>query len=238
MSEEGSNLVHYGEYSVEAAEEDSRELQTAGDGGFMKLKLGLNVVRFLPPKLGVRSIFQVVWQHYLKVPGEAVPVCFACSRMMAHRKCLACVEASDLFATGNSADIQMAKSINAKRRVFANVINRDSPESGPLVLSFGRQVHEQLIALRRNEEAGGPYADPTDRGFDIVIEREGSTQFDTKYKVYPSRKNSPLSTDLEEANFWIANQQDLARFARVLSEEEQRKLMKGEDGGRKIVDAG
>jgi hypothetical protein len=214
------NLVKYASYDLEEADKEQTELD-AGAADFMKLKAGRNVVRILPPPLasGRRSPFVKIWQHFIELPGAAHPVSFSCPRLMLKKHCPACQKADQLKATGNPADLDMAKDLFAKRRVFANVINRAEPEKGPRILGFGKTIDEQLVALRRDEDAGGDYTDPVN-GFDIIISRQGSTKNDTKYDVRPSRQSTPLATTQEQMQDWIDTQHSLEALNKVPTAEE------------------
>jgi hypothetical protein len=225
----GTDLVKYGSYSLESADEEQKDLDSSKGADFMKLSVGRNVVRFLPPKPGVTKPFRVIHQHYLRPPGSSGPVVLTCPRMEARKHCPICEEADRYKRSGNPADRDRAYELFPSRRVFANVIDRKDPEAGPKVLAFGKTVHEALIAIRKDDDAGGDFTNPND-GFDIIIEREGTGATDTKYKVLPSRKQSPLG-DLD----WIEKQHDLERMAQIRSAEEIAKILSGEgdDAGRK-----
>lgn len=213
----GSNaLVNYGGYSLDTANEEHEDLSRAGGGQFMKLEVGRNVVRFLPPPVGRKSPFVTTYQHFMDLPGREGPVVFNCPRMMERRPCPACAKGDRLRATGNPKDAEAARDFWASRRVFAAVIDRNDEDSGPKVLGFGKTVHEALVAIRRDDDAGGDFTHPVD-GFDIIIERTGTGKNDTRYKVFPARKSSHLGDRAEE---WIAQQPDLRQLARVPSLEE------------------
>jgi hypothetical protein len=225
-----TNLVKWGSYELETAQEEKQESDASGAGAdFMKLVAGKNVVRFLPPKVGQRTPFIVVYQHYVKMPGLTSPAVFACPRMMKKEPCGACAKAEELKATGNPADADMAKDLFASRRVFANVINRANPEDGPRILGFGKMIHEALLAIRADEDAGGDYTHPVE-GFDIVIEKSGE-KLNTKYTVRPARQSTPLATDDQQMQDWIDMQHNLAALARVPTREEMQKLFGSSAGG-------
>lgn len=216
MGDTGSNLVQYGSYDVETAEEELEQSKRAGGTDFMKLKEGDNIVRFLPRLSGWRSNFVVIYEHFLDLPGGG-RVRFACPRAMSKpsKPCPICVKADKLKATGNQADFNKAKELFASRRIYANVIDRSDPEAGPKVLTFGKGIHEDLAALRKNPDWGGDFTHP-ETGFDIRINRVGSKKHDTEYTVTP-RKPSPLG-NME----WIGQQRNLEQYALVLTPEEMR----------------
>lgn len=221
-----SALVNYGSYDLDAANEEHDDLSRAGGGQFMKLEVGRNVVRLLPPPVGRRSPFVTTYQHFLDIPGRDGPVVFNCPRMMERRPCPACAKGDRLRATGNQKDAEAARDFWASRRVFANVIDRSDEDAGPKVLGFGKTVHEALVAIRRDEDAGGDFTHPID-GFDIIIERVGTGKMDTRYKVFPARRSSSIGDKAEE---WIAVQPDLRALARVPTLDEIKAQVRGDSG--------
>lgn len=219
-----SNLVKFGSYEQSAAHEEKADLEAGGGADFLKLKQGRNVVRILPPPLGKRSPFRTVYQHFIQLPSG--PAVFVCPRLEARSPCPACAKAESLRGSRNEEDQRLAGELFARRRVFCNAVDRASPEDGPKVLAFGKLVHEQLVSLREDEDAGGEYTHPI-TGFDIVISRSGTTKNDTKYTVSAARQASQLHDDAAVMQEWIDNQRDLETFARVASLDEIRDLMAG-----------
>lgn len=218
-----SNLTKYADFTEEEAEEAKDELSKLGGADFWKPSTGQNRVRFLPALAG-KKVFTVVQQHYVDVPGGRAV--FVCPRVHAKRPCPACDKADKMRASGNPNEVTAARDMSPKTRVFANIVDRANPEAGVRVFAFGKQVYEQLLAIRTNKEAGGNFVDPGPEGFDIVVQKTGSTKNDTEYKVLPHRKNGPLGNDeyLEQIG-------DLSRYSIVESHDDiMRKLTGG--GGR------
>jgi hypothetical protein len=222
-----ANIVKYGSYEMEEADKELKQIEQGGGAEFMKLEVGKNVVRVLPPRQGVKSPFRVVWTHYINPPGQSTPVSFACARLEANKPCIVCQTADRLKATGNDADYQKADQMFARRRVYANVIDRKNEDAGPVILAFGKMIHEDLVLIRKSEGAyedmGGDFTNPG-KGFDLVIERRGTGKNDTKYKVMP-RRQSPLSDDVVQAQEWIDAQHDLERFGKILTIDEQKQKL-------------
>lgn len=233
------NLVKYGSYEIDEARREKEELEAGGGADFMKLKVGRNVVRFLPPPVGKRTPFRVIYQHFITLPGATGPVSFVCPKMEKKGPCPACQRAEEMRNSGNPADADLASDLFARRRVFANVIDRGEPEKGPRILAFGKTVHEQLVAMRDDEDAGGDYTNPED-GFDVIIKRVGTGKNDTKYSVSPARENTPLAKTAEQMQEWIDAQHNLENYARVDSPEDLRKKMGGEpsDGAPRTAATG
>lgn len=218
-----SNIAEYGRYELDAADAEYEDLQRSGSGSFMKLSEGNNPVRFLPPMKGRRSPFVTVHQHFIRLPGRDSPIVFNCPRIMARQDCPACKKAEKLSRSPNPADQQAAKSFWPSRRVFAAVIDRKDEAAGPKILGFGKQIHESLAELRRDEDSAGDFTNPEGDGYDVVIQRTGMGKTDTRYKVRPARRSSPLG-NME----WLGSMPDLQTMARVPSWDEIRQLVQGE----------
>ena len=218
-------MIQFGNYDLNAANEERAVLERAGGGEFFKLAVGKNILRFLPPPAGGRSPFVQIYQHFVKLPGMEKAVSFNCPRMSpGHKPCPMCLKIDDLRGTGNDLDYRMAGDFLAKIRILANIISRKNEDMGPKVFGFGSSIHDPLVALRQDEDAGGDFSHPIN-GFDITIERKGSTMNDTEYTVRPSRVTSPLAATDEIMQEWIDSQPDLQRFARILPFEEIRALL-------------
>lgn len=213
------NMVKFGSYSPEAAEKESKQL---GSTDFLKLEVGKTRLRVLPPLEGEESPFRIIQQHSVEVPGQQYPMRFQCPG----RGCPACLESQRLSRTGNPKDREHSYQLSAKPRVFAVVISRKEEERGPLVWEFGKKIHEQLKKLRLNEDAGGEFCDPY-KGFDVVVEREGTGKTDTVYTLFPARQSTQLHADEEVMVEWCVGRPDLEKFTRLMSIDEVKRLLGG-----------
>lgn len=217
-----ANIQKWGEWNADDAEKAREESEASGQGDFMKLSVGRNVIRILPPKPGKRDPFRVIYKHFIELPGVE-KMSFVCPRAEAKKPCPACKKVDELRASGAPADYELAGEILAQRNVYCNVIDRANPEKGVQILRIGKQMHEQLLALRTDEQDGGNYTHPVD-GFDIIIERVGTGKKDTRYTLKPARSNSPLADDATVAEEWLESMRDLDALARLPTEEELAKL--------------
>jgi hypothetical protein len=93
------------------------------------------------------------------------------------------------------------------------VIDRNSPDSGVKVFAFGKKIHEQLVAFRKNKRTGGDFTHPI-TGFDIIIEKSGEG-LKTKYNVMADRNVSQLAETEEEIDEILKIANDLDRYAQV-----------------------
>lgn len=207
-------VLKYNDYDVEAAQAELDESEQGG-ANFMKIKAGRNIMRILPPPAGQRSPFRVTYQHYLNMPGVSGKTqSVICARLEAKKPCLVCAKVEELRSSQAKADQDAASDLFARRRVFANVIDRNDEEHGPKIYAFGKTVHEQLLALRTDAKGGGNYAHPVD-GFDIIVERKGTGKNDTEYTVRGDRNSSPLGPADDVMQEWIDTQHNLNLLAKL-----------------------
>lgn len=212
-------------WSEEDAERDAEAANEAGGGGgftYFKAKVGRNVVRFVPAMPGRKPV-HTTHQHYVELPGRP-KVVFNCPLAMKVEgvRCPVCEKRAKLLATGNSADRDTAFGLAPRLRIYACVIDREHPELGVQVFGFGKTVMKGLKSLRDDPDVGDFFR-PGPDGFDVIIERTGTTKNDTEYAVRPAVKNTPLG-DLSV----IEAAPDLASLARVPSEDEIRARLKGD----------
>lgn len=218
-----TNLVVFGDYTDEAAQAEAEDLASSGSE-FAKIPVGESVWRILPPPKGKSSPFKTVYQHYIKLPGMERGVSFACPRIHDRRPCPACKKATELKGSRNTTDQKLARELSASRRVMTNAIMRGSngEDKGPVILAFGKSIHEQLNTIR-NSKNGGNYCHPID-GFDIVITRKGQG-LDTEYQVAAAREDSPLNESVQQMNDWITMQAALDQYALPPNDEELMELL-------------
>lgn len=215
-------IQKWGTYTAEAAEEERAALDEEGGADFMKLSVGRNIVRILPPVRGKNTPFRVTYQHYIETADGKWA--FTCPRLENDQRCPVCELAMSLQRSGKPADRDRGYQIKAKRRVYANVINRADPDKGPVVLAFGKTIHDELVKLRQDEVTGGDYTHPVN-GIDVIIDRVGSGKTDTEYSVNLARQLSPLHPDATVMNAWAGMLHDLDLFAKMPSDEEMYEKM-------------
>lgn len=221
------NLSKYANgYSIEAAQAELSYIQESNGGDFIKPKVGTNVYRVLPPING-RSPFVLVHRHFVKLPGLARPAVFNCPRLMAKRDCAVCRTEQRLKSTGIAADMEMAKQLYAQLNIYLNVIDRAAEELGPQKLQITKTVHKALVDIKSDTRKGGDFTNPDEDGFDIIVERTGTGQQDTRYAVAASRQSTPLHANEEQAIIWIESQADLMPLTLVPSDHEIAAMLAG-----------
>lgn len=213
-------------YSAEDAAAERADLDAARSGLFWKPPVGTSIIRVMPPLRGVKSPYTFSHQHIGKVPWLDKAINHNCPRVMSKQPCLTCLIASKLMASKDKTAQKLGKDIAASARVTAVIIVRgvDSngeltgKDLGPKLYGFSDNMHEKLDAIFHDKRGGGRFFDPA-KGFDLVIEREGTGQ-DTRYKdPRPVRELSPLGTP-EQVAEWVENYPDLSRLTNVPTTEE------------------
>jgi hypothetical protein len=223
---------------LDAAEQEDEDLaKSGGSSNYMKLEVGDNYVRVLPPPIGRKTPFFTAFQHFIDLPGYDSPIVFNCPRMMAREYCPACAKSDKLRASQNKKDQDAARNFWSSRRVFVNVIDRSDEEAGPKVLGIGKTIHEALVKIRKDDPDEGDFTHPED-GFDINIQRKGTTKNDTKYKVIPARRSTPLGD-----KDWINQQADLNQKLAVPTLDDIKSMFARDDdssskiGGNVVADS-
>lgn len=204
------SIVRYGTFDDTTFDQQAAQIDDLGGSIYIKAEVGENVFRFLPPPLGRNTPIRVTAMHYVDaVPGLQKTLVFACPRHELKQPCIVCAKADELVRSPNPVDRERGKRFAANLRVYACVVNRHSPEPVVKVYAFGKQVFDQLKAIRKSPRLGGDFTNPSETGFDIVIIRVGTGQNDTKYTVSADRSPSPLHPDPAFAQLLIDNQPDL-----------------------------
>lgn len=248
-----ANLKKYEDWSADDASAEKEELDKLDPGStFYKLEAGKNLLRFLPPMRGTKSPMPGIFQHYVEIPGKEQGQSVVCVAVHAEpkRPCPVCQRAQALQASRSSRDQELGKKLVAKRRHYANVIDRRNEEKGPQVVAFPKTVYELLLAIRDDDSAGGNFTDPGPKGFDITITKTGSG-LSTSYKVAAARDCTPLCEDAAQAEEWLESMHPLGKYSQTLSnkeileklgweddvsEEEDRPAPRGRGASRRAMD--
>jgi hypothetical protein len=201
-----------------------KEMTSSSGGEFMKLDVGKNIVRFLPPLAegGDTTPVKVIFEHFVDgVGSDGGTFRFVCPRKQMRGKglkCPLCDHADRLRTSGNVLDNKKAKKMYSSQRMYTNVINRKAPELGPRILSFGKTIWEQLKEIRSDDE-GGIWWNPGPKGFDINIHRTGKGKMDTEYTVRIGKRGS-LSEDEDQIVEWAERMPNLGSFAQLMDPDE------------------
>lgn len=222
-----SSLIEYEEYTEEDAEADAEEQQAArGGGAFLKLQDGKTRVRFIPAPKGSRWKVPVM-EHFYESPGigKVKHVCVKHSTK-GKRPCPSCRAEARLRKSDSAVDETRANDMRAKRRCYTKVMLRDKDGGDECKLfAFGPQIEGELTDLRNG---GYDFLHPM-KGCDVIIIRR-TVNKRTNYKVVAAEKGAPtkLAKTTAEINELIEGVEELAKFARVPSEEDLEAILAGE----------
>lgn len=167
-----------------------------------KLASGKNLRRILWPKGDKDSFYSEGWIHFsLGADGKQV---VTCPKTFSQKNpCPVCEYVERLQKSKSKDDKKLADDIKAKKRIYINVINRDSDDEDdtPKVLPIGVQILKGLLEVICDPE----YGDITDpeTGTDVTITKKGQG-INTEYSVLPKKRESVVSEtatveELEEA---------------------------------------
>lgn len=136
--------------------------------------------------------------------------------------------ATQLKKSGDKENIELAKKLYPKLRIFAPVIVRGEEDKGVRFYEFGKMVYQELLGVMSDED----YGDITDiqKGRDITIEiipaSESGKMFDiTAVRVKPNQ--SPLLTDESKVESILENQIELISIFNKYSFEEMKDILQG-----------
>ena len=107
----------------------------------------------------------------------------------------------------NKENYLLAKSLDAKNRIFVPVVVRGEEEKGVRLWQFGKQVYEELLSLAIDDEIGD-YTDVAS-GRDLTIETVGPESTGTPYNKSSVRvrlKSTPISEDAAQVELWTGTQ--------------------------------
>ena len=147
--------------------------------------------------------------------------------------------ATTLKKSGEKENMELAKKLWPKLRVFAPVIVRGEEDKGVRFYEFGKMVYQELLGVMADED----YGDITDisKGRDVTIEvihaAETGKMFNTTtVRVKPNQ--TPLVKDAAQAESLLENQKELISLFKKYTFEEMKDELQGwlkpseEDGGK------
>jgi hypothetical protein len=147
--------------------------------------------------------------------------------------------ATTLKKSGDSENMELAKKLYPKLRVFAPVVVRGEEDKGVRFYEFGKMVYQELLGVMADED----YGDITDiqKGRDITIEvipaAETGKMFNTTtIRVKPNQ--TPLVKDANAVEEFLNNQKELVSLFKKYTFEEMKDELQGwlkpadEDGGK------
>jgi len=233
-----------------AAEEAARTAGSFGVMPFWQPKPGKNTIRVMPPWTGegnnANQFWREVWIHWGVGPDDENKKNVSCPRKTPPEQdvcCPVCDEVDRLKATGDPADLELAKQMKARLRIYSNVIDLKDPvwtqdaideligggtEEDKLpevgapkiqVFSYGSTIWKALLDLATDD------VDFTDleEGHDVLITKEGKG-INTKYRLRLDTKASKAPFEGDEPTL-----HNLDNLMQVKSEAEIRAILEGLD---------
>ena len=217
------------------------KLNNKGGGGSSDFKNN-----FWRPPVGEKSVVRIVpYQHNKDFPfselyfyfGIGKPRMIALSNFSETDPILEF--ATTLKKSGDSENMELAKKLYPKLRVFAPVVVRGEEDKGVRFYEFGKMVYQELLGVMADED----YGDITDiqKGRDITIEvipaAETGKMFNTTtIRVKPNQ--TPLVKDANAVEEFLNNQKELVSLFKKYTFEEMKDELQGwlkpadEDGGK------
>ena len=216
-----------GKLNMEAIQAERQRLERQGSNAqWDKLQNGKNIRRVLWPKGDKDLCYSEGSIHFgLGEDGKTSLVCRKTLNPNSH--CPVCDYINKLQQSKDLNDKKLADSLRARKRVYFNVIDRDSisGQDEIKIMAVGTTVQKQIIAILCDPD----YGDITDfdEGIDITIKRTGQL-LNTEYTVLPKRDRTPASTTMTKEQIEEA-MPDLDAFWVIPSVEDMEKVLYGDD---------
>ena len=147
--------------------------------------------------------------------------------------------ATTLKKSGDKENMELAKKLYPKLRIFAPVVVRGEEDKGVRFYEFGKMVYQELLGVMADEDYGDITA--IQNGRDVTVEvipaAETGKMFNTTtVRVKPNQ--TPLSDDAKLAESLLENQKDIVSLFKKYTFEEMKDELQGwlkpseEDGGK------
>ena len=147
--------------------------------------------------------------------------------------------ANQLRKSGDKENMELAKKLYPKLRIFAPVVVRGEEDKGVRFWEFGKMVYQELLGVMADEDYGDITA--VQNGRDVTVEvipaAETGKMFNTTtVRVKPNQ--TPLVEDAKQAESFLTNQKDLVSLFKKYSFEEMKGELQSylkpaeEDGGK------
>ena len=217
------------------------KLNNKGGGGSSDFKNN-----FWRPPVGEKSVVRIVpYAHNKDFPfselyfyfGIGKPRMIALSNFSESDPILEF--ATTLKKSGDKENMELAKKLYPKLRIFAPVVVRGEEDKGVRFWEFGKMVYQELLGVMADEDYGDITA--VQNGRDVTVEvipaAETGKMFNTTtVRVKPNQ--TPLSDDAKTAESLLENQKDLVSLFKKYTFEEMKGELQSylkpaeEDGGK------
>ena len=217
------------------------KLNNKGGGGSSDFKNN-----FWRPPVGEKSVVRIVpYAHNKDFPFSELYFYFGIGkpRMIAlsnFNESAPILEfATTLKKSGDKENMELAKKLYPKLRIFAPVVVRGEEDKGVRFYEFGKMVYQELLGVMADEDYGDITA--IQNGRDVTVEvipaAETGKMFNTTtVRVKPNQ--TPLSENAEKAQSLLDDQKDLVTLFKKYTFEEMKGELQSylkpseEDGGK------
>ena len=204
-------------------------LNNKGGGG----KKSDYAANFWKPKEGTKSQVRIVpYKHNKDFPFSELYFYFDTTDPILEF-------ATKLRKSGDETNMELAKKLFPKLRIFAPVYVRGEEDKGVRFWEFGKMVYQELLGVMADED----YGDITDvaSGRDITVEvipaKETGKMFNTTtVRVKPNQ--TPLEAEATTVESLLENQKDIVGLYKRYEFDEMKDILQGwlkptdEDGGK------
>ena len=210
-----------------------RDSLTKGESnyGFDKLEQGKNVRRVLFPKGSSDSFYSEGYVHFgLGAEGKKSVTCP--KTFGENKRCPICEYVESLKKSKDPEDAKLADRLRKTKRIYINVINRDSDDETIKVLPIGRTIFKALIDVMCDPD----YDDITkfDVGRDVTITRTGQG-LKTEYSVLPKPKQS-MTSETKTRDELDEEMPDLESLFKEKTYDELKAILNGEEENESYTD--
>jgi hypothetical protein len=197
--------------------------QSSGDRvRAVRLKSGKNRIRILPHISldAEKPFFKQYGQHYIKDAGGKIIAVYTCDYATHGTRCEVCDAIQVAMMRADDADRKLLESARSGKKILVNAILHDSDIKTAQLLEFPAYTFDQQVLglFETFAEDGVDFTSLTE-GFDLIIERKGSTRMDTEYVVNAVPKStkvdkSVMSTAVDLEAYVLA-ESEASRFKAV-----------------------
>jgi len=168
-----------------------KKLESIGSGTYFKPKQGPNKIRILPPWSKEGIWYKEATLHYGLHDENDKERAYPCLKMFGER-CPICDKREELLE-GDGEDKKVADRLRPRTKFYANIL--DLKTNKVMIWGFSQKILGTLLSYESDpDHCDNKLTDP-DEGFNVVVEREGTTKNDTRYQVRVKPKPSAIEAE-------------------------------------------
>jgi len=197
----GGKIMSVGKVNLDEIKKIYEKVKNEMNGGnqFFKFEEGSSKVALMPPRKGSSTFFVRGNIHFVRLDEEIVTL--RCRRDIG-KICPLC-DTLELLMRKNKIKKEKYQALKARHRIYIAIVDRKNPGAGVQIAPIGRTIFEAILSIFANPD-WGDITDPNNAR-DLVIRREGTSRYNTKYFVEPSPKKRTLKKK------WLKNIPDLEK---------------------------